>query len=67
MFWFYGFLLSRSKPTIAIAMIMAIIATAIPIVRPDIVATLDTGDGVGVVCVVAGLAPAYMEVSDEDP
>ena len=36
-----------SKPTIAIAMIMAIAAATIPMVRPDIVATLDTGVAVG--------------------
>ena len=36
----------------AIAMIMAATAATIPIVRPDIVATLDIGDAVG--AVVAG-------------
>jgi high-affinity nickel permease len=45
--FFYGFFLSMSKPTIAIAMIMAIAAATIPMVRPDIVATLDTGVAVG--------------------
>ena len=40
---FYGFFLSKSKPTMAIAMIIAIITAAIPIVRPDIVARPDTG------------------------
>ena len=35
---FYGFFLSKSKPTMAIAMIIAITAAAIPIVRADIVA-----------------------------
>jgi hypothetical protein len=56
LFCFYGFLLSKSKPTMAIAMIITITATAIPIVRPDIVARFDTGVAVG--AVVAGGALA---------
>jgi len=48
-FWFYGFFLSKSKPTMAIAIIIAMTATAIPIVRPDIVASRVTGEAVGAV------------------
>ncbi len=49
MFWFYdkGFFLSKSKPTMAIAMIIAITAPAIPIVMSDTVARFDAGTGVG--------------------
>jgi hypothetical protein len=49
-FWlycFYGFFLSKSKPTMAIAMIIAMTAAANPIVRPDIVARPVTGVAVG--------------------
>jgi hypothetical protein len=49
LFWFYGFFLSRSKPTMAIAMIIAITATEIPIVKPVIVAKPNTGEAVGAV------------------
>jgi hypothetical protein len=52
LFWhFYGFFLTNTKPTMAIAIIMAITAAAIPIVRPDIVAKSDW-----VVAVGAGVA-----------
>ncbi len=44
---FYGFFLSKSKPTMAIAMIIAITAAAIPIVRSDAVARPVTGAAVG--------------------
>ena len=44
---FYGFFLKMSKPTMAIAIIMAITAAAIPIVRADIVARSVTGVVVG--------------------
>ena len=47
LFCFYGFFLSKSMPTMAIAMIIAITAATIPIVRPDIVARPDTGAAVG--------------------
>jgi hypothetical protein len=53
---FYGFFLIMSKPTMAIAMIIAITAAAIPIVRPDIVARPDIGVAVG--AGVAGVALA---------
>jgi len=45
---FYGFFLSMSKPTMAIAMIMAITATAIPSIRSDVVAMFPTGVEVGI-------------------
>ena len=48
LFCFYGFFLSKSKPTMAIAMIIAITAAAIPIVRSDVVARPVTGAAVGV-------------------
>ncbi|MGA3060104.1 MAG: hypothetical protein ABSD92_07000 [Candidatus Bathyarchaeia archaeon] len=51
---FYGFFLIKIKPTMAIAMIMAITATAIPIIRPDIVASPVTTVAVGA-GVAAGL------------
>ena len=44
----YGFFLSKSKPTMAIAIIIAITATAIPIVRSDAVARFDAVATVGV-------------------
>jgi len=64
-FWFYGFFLSKSKPTMAIAIIIAMTATAIPIVKPDIVANPETGVDVG--AAVAEGPCTTMLVSELEP
>ena len=56
LFWFYGFFLSKSKPTMAIAMIITITAATIPIVRLDCDAKPVTGGAVGAVVGAGGLA-----------
>jgi hypothetical protein len=53
----YGFFLSKSRPTIAIAMIITIMTAAIPSVRSDAVATFDVDVAVG-----AGVAAAFCTI-----
>ena len=61
---FYGLFLSSSKPTMAIAMIIAITPTAMYIIRSDVVAMFDIGVAVGA-AVGAGLL-ALKDVSALD-
>ena len=61
----YGRFQRMSNPTIAIAMIMAITAAAIPIIRSDVVAAFDTGVELG-----AGVADSFITskvVCEDDP
>ena len=53
---FYGFFLSKSMPTIAIAMRITITAAAMPMVRLDCDARPVTGEAVGAGVAGAGLA-----------
>jgi uncharacterized membrane protein YccF (DUF307 family) len=62
---FYGFFLSKSNATMAIAMIITIITATIPYVRADIVAKPVTGVAVG--AAVGAGEPAYMCASAADP
>ncbi len=61
----YGFFLSKSKPTIAIAMIIAITPAAMYVSRSVVVARFDAGAAVG--AVVAGNALAWKCVWAVDP
>lgn len=65
-FWlcgFYGCFLSMSNPTMAIAMIIAMAAAAMYVIRSVVVARFDVGVAVGV---TGGASCTYMAVSAYD-
>ena len=61
--WFYGCFRYKSKPTIAIAMIMAITPAAMYVNRSEVVATFaigaDVGAGVAACCITSNEVCAY--------